>query len=149
LDSFETVLKPHDWARALIRGAPTLVLAPGKKMRPGLEGLLFDPRVAGSAVLAGIFLFGHFRSTSQGVADIVINPVPPRQLAAGQGGKFTGSAVDKHGNPIAGISISWDSQDQNILQVATDGTFNSQNPGPTLVIATGGGFTRRSPVTVT
>src|SRR5205823_1582043 len=29
LDSFEDNLKPHDWARALIRGLPNVALAPG------------------------------------------------------------------------------------------------------------------------
>jgi hypothetical protein len=149
LDSFENGLKPHDWARALIRGAPTLLLAPGKPRKPGLEGIVSDPRVAGGVVLAGIFLFGHFRGASQGVTDIVINPVPPGQLRAGQSGKLTGSAVDKRGNPIAGISITWDSADQTILQVDTDGTFTAQNAGPALVIASGGGFTKRQHVTVT
>jgi hypothetical protein len=149
LDSFETGLAPHDWARALIRIAPTVFIAPGRPRGSGLERIVTDPRVAGSALLAGIFLVGHFRSASQGVADIVINPVPPGQLAAGQRGNLTGYAVDKQGNPIPGISITWSSQDPNILQVASDGAFNSQNAGPTLVIATGGGFTRRQQVIVT
>ena len=152
LDSFENGLEPHDWARAAIRGLPTLLITPGKPRRPGFEGILYDPRVAGGALLAGIWAIGHFRSASQGVADIVINPIPPAQLQAGSpGGKLTGYAVDKNGNPITRttISISWSSQDQNILQVATDGTFNALNAGPTLIIATGGGFTKREPVTVT
>jgi len=148
LDSFEINLEPHDWARALIRGAPTLLLDPGPR-KPGLEGVLYDPRFAGGALLAGIFLIGHFRSASKGVDDIVIDPVPAGQLAAGQHGKFTGTVVDKNGNPVAGVTITWSSQNPNFLAVDPDGTFRALLAGPTRVIATGGGFTKRQDVTVT
>ena len=33
LDSFENGLEPHDWARALIRGAPTLLISPGERRK--------------------------------------------------------------------------------------------------------------------
>jgi hypothetical protein len=157
LDSFEITLEPHDWARALIRGAPTLLLAPGKPRKPGLEGVLYDPRVGGSAALAAIFVFGHFRNVSRGAAKIIIGRIPPGQLsvagfaAAAGTPKLKGQAVDKQGNPITGtpITITWTSEDQNILKVDEDGTFTPLIPGPTRIFATGGGVTDHVDVTVT
>lgn len=154
LDSFEINLEPHDWARALIRGAPTLLLAPGKPRKPGVEGFLYDPRVGGTAVLAAIFAIGQFRNASAGADNIVITRIPANQLAsppaAGGGGRLSGTAVDKQNNPITPpITITWDSEDQSILQVSSDGTFKPLKAGVTRIIATGGGITKREDVTVT
>ena len=110
LDSFENGLAPHDWARALIRGAPTLLLSPGKPTKPGLQGFLFDPRVAGGAVLAVIFAFGHFRGATQGVNSIIVSPETPSvTVAAGADHTVVLSAlpVDKKGNPVADVTPAW------------------------------------------
>ena len=153
MDSFEISLEPHDWARTLIRGAPTLLLHPGKPRKPGLEGFLYDPRVGGSVALAAIFAFGHFRNAPAGADNIIIGRIPENELnsaaGAGGGGKLSGTAVDKQGNPITRpITITWNSEDQTTLQVRPDGTFTPLKPGPTRISATGGGTTVRQDVTV-
>jgi hypothetical protein len=121
LDSFENGLKPYDWARALIRGAPTLLLSPGKPTKPGLQGLLFDPRVGGSAALAVIFAIGHFRGATQGVDSIKI--YPPNPSAAHDGGTVVLNAqpIDKKGNPVPNVTPapSWSSSATSIVSLGT------------------------------
>jgi hypothetical protein len=135
LDSFETGLAPHDWARAVIRGAPTLLLAPGKARRPGLEGVLFDPRVAGGALLAGIWAIGHFRSTSSGVSAIrIANPSP---VAAGASGKFNGIPVDRSGRTVS-ATVTWESDNSAVLDVKPTGDYVAGVAGTVNVTATAG-----------
>jgi uncharacterized protein YjdB len=146
LDSFKTGLDPHDWARAVIRGAPTLLLAPGKPRKPGLEGILFDPRVAGGALVAAIFAIGHFRSASQGVDSIRVSP-PTITLDPGGKATLFATPVDRKGNPVANVPLTWDSADDTIAQLsATTGekvTCTGQNTKPrvknTVVSVSGGG----------
>src|SRR6185437_16316595 len=147
LDSFDTRLAPHDWAKALIRGAPTLLLAPGKPRRPGLEGVLFDPRVAGGVALAGIWAIGHFRGQSQGVADIrIANPSP---LASGSGGTFSAIPVDSHGRTVT-ATITWSSDTPDVLQVnATTGQYTAGDAGTANVTAAADNVSVPFSVTVT
>lgn len=134
LDSFDTGLAPHDWAKALIRGAPTLLLAPGKPRRPGLEGVLFDPRVAGGVVLAGIWAVGHFRGQSHGISDIrIANPSP---LASGDTGTFSAIPVDGHGRTVT-ATVTWSSDTPDVLSVnATTGQYTAGDTGTANVTAT-------------
>jgi hypothetical protein len=133
LDSFETGLAPHDWARAIIRGAPTLLLAPGKARRPGLEGVLFDPRVAGGALLAGIWAIGHFRGASSGVAQIrIANPSP---VAVGTAGKLTGIPVDRSGRNVS-ATVTWTSDNSDVLDVKPTGDYEAGVAGTATVTAT-------------
>jgi hypothetical protein len=107
LDSFDTGLAPHDWARALIRGVPTLALAPGKR-RPGLEGFLLDPRVGGGAVLAGIWAIGHFRGTSQSVSKVQVFYKGPLTVGgAHPTATLTAVALNKNGTPVPDITFSY------------------------------------------
>jgi len=110
LDSFETGLEPHDWARALIRGAPTLLLAPGKPRRPGIEGILLDPRVAGGALLAGVWAIGHFRNQSKDVhtIDVAVSGQPSVGAAApGNVVQLTAVARDKAGNVVPNVTFTY------------------------------------------
>ena len=154
LDSFENGLAPHDWARALIRGAPTLLLSPGKPTKPGLQGFLFDPRVAGGAVIAAIFAIGHFRSAPQGVSNIQFNqetvPVPIGTAATPGSAPVSAIAVDKKGNTLD-ATLTWSSQDPNTATVAGTGssvTVTAVKKGQTWINVTGGGVTRSIAVTV-
>lgn len=147
LDSFDTGLAPHDWAKALIRGAPTLLLAPGKPRRPGLEGILFDPRVAGGLVLGGIWAVGHFRGQGQGVADIrIANPSP---IGTGSNGTFTAIPVNSHGQTVT-ATITWQSGNSDVLDVnQTTGNYQAGvNPGTANVTATVGNVSVPFSVTV-
>jgi hypothetical protein len=118
LDSFENNLEPHDWARALIRGAPTLLLSPGKPSKPGLQGFLLDPRVGGGALIAAIFAVGRIRS--HGINSIIVAPNPVSLSltdAARQAVTLAAMPVDRNGNPIPNVTVTWTSLDPAIAAV--------------------------------
>ena len=146
LDSFEDGLKPHDWARALIRGAPTLVLAPGKPIRPGVTGYLFDPRVAGGAVVAAIFAIGHFRGATRGVSSISVTPSGTVTVPVGDSVNLFGVAVDHKGNDVDGITLNWEVQGGTAELDTKTGpkvVCTGRAVGNTEIKVTGGGATER------
>lgn len=151
LDSFEDGLEPHDWARALIRGAPTLLIAPGERKKRGLEGWLLDPRVAGGALLAAVFAFGHFRNASHGASSVRVSP-QSATITAGETVNLFGVPVDGKGNPVTNVTLNWESQDPNIAKLdATTGASVGcigVKAGNTLVTVTGGGVGGSIPVTI-
>jgi hypothetical protein len=155
LDSFENGLRPHDWARALIRGAPTLLIAPGKPRRPGIEGILYDPRVAGGALLAGIFAVGHFRNTSQGVSRLEVNVDHTLTVAAGANhtAQLTAAAFDKAGNVVPNATFTYTPQTPGFfsLDETSPGvaTLTGIRAGTTFLTVTAGGKTGGTFVTVT
>ncbi len=103
LDSFETHLRPRAWLRALIRGAPTLLLSPGKQQRPGVQGVLYDPRVTGTVALGGIFAIGHFtRGTQTPRANSVQLTIPPAAVA----GLAAAVTAAKAPIPISAIALT-------------------------------------------
>jgi hypothetical protein len=143
LDSFEDNLAPHDWARALIRGAPTLLISPGKPTKPGLQGFLFDPRVAGGAVIAAIFAFGHFRGATKGVSSINVNP-PLVSVEPGASVSLSAAAVDQKGNDVPNTTLTWTAPDPAIANV-------NPNKGTlvTCTVATGATVGQSTVITVT
>jgi hypothetical protein len=151
LDSFEDGLKPHDWARALIRAVPTVVLAPGKPIRPGVTGYLFDPRVAGGAVVAAIFAVGHFRGATRGVSRISVTP-DTVTVNGDDSVNLFGAAVDQKNNAVDGITLTWSVQDAGIASLDTTTgpkvVCTGVATGNTVITVTGGGATTRVPVTV-
>jgi len=155
LDSFELGLQPHDWARALIRGAPTLLISPGKPRRPGIEGILFDPRFAGGAVLAGIWAIGHFRGQGKSVATIQVQ-LPGGIVAAGAvPAQVTATARDKDGNTVSGVTFTFTAQDPTAFDLApttsTSGvtSLTPKRAGTTQLIVTAGGQQTTVTVTIT
>jgi hypothetical protein len=125
LDSFDTGLAEHDWARAAIRGAPTLLLAPSKPRRPGLEGVLLDPRVAGSAMLAAIWAVGRFTNVSKAVDSISFSIVPsatPFSAATKSTIQVVAVALDRAGNPVPNAPYVFEPTDTNITVTWTGST---------------------------
>jgi hypothetical protein len=155
LDSFEDGLEPHDWARAIIRGAPTLLLVPGEQRRRGLEGVLFDPRVAGGALIAAIWAFGHFRNASRGVHQIQVTYQGP--LTAGAGAGHTAElrvvAFDQAGNVLPNVSFTYAPQTGGYFTHAETSpgvvTLTGQNVGTTFLTVTADGKRGGTFVTVT
>jgi hypothetical protein len=156
LDSFHEDLKPHDWAKALIRGVPDLALAPGNPWKKqGLERILFDPRFGGSVLLAGIWAAGHFRNRSHGVHDITFSVTSVSVKADGTAtATISAYAVDKNGNPLTN-EISWSSQSQAVATVdpsqgsSTTVTGHGTAGATTWILATANGVTRSVTVTTT
>jgi hypothetical protein len=130
LDSFHEDLKPHDWARALIRVAPTVAIAT-KRKKPGFEGILLDPRLFGSAVIASLFLVGHFRNQSHGVTTVQVTYTGPLTAAAGENhtAQLTAIALDKAGNSVPDASYTY--------QPTTAGFFSISESNPGVVTLTG------------
>ena len=155
LDSFNPGLASHDWAKAIIRGAPTLVLAPGPRRRPGLEGILLDPRVAGGALLAGIWAIGHFRNASQSVNRIQVNYTGPLTTAVGANptAQLTATALDKGGSVVPNVSFSYSAQTSGIFswQETSPGvlTLSGQSGGTTWFTVSADGVNGGAFVTVT
>ena len=120
IDSFHGTLDHHDWARALIRGLPDLLLAPGNPgEKKGLERILLDPRFGGSVLLAATWAVGHFtgRSDGGGVANL---QVPTGVVTVSiKGGPITigALAVDRNNNEVPTATITWTPQNSNAAQV--------------------------------
>jgi hypothetical protein len=144
LDSFDTGLAEHDWARAVIRGAPTLLLAPGKPRRPGLEGVLLDPRVAGGALVAAIWAVGRFTNVSKGVDSISVSIVPSANpLSAGSGNtiQVVAVALDRAGNPVPNATYGFEPADAKISVTPSGATAIVKAVGQgntTLRVSSGG-----------
>jgi hypothetical protein len=144
LDSFDTGLGEHDWARAVIRGAPTLLLAPGERRRPGIEGVLLDPRVGGSALLAAIWAVGRFTNVSKGVNSVSLSIQSDGLLSAGDGNTMQVVAVglDRSGDPVSGAGFTFAAQDSGLIDISVDGpvaTVTALKQGDTFLKVTSNG----------
>ena len=156
LDSFEPDLDPHDWARALIRGLPNLALAPGNPWnKKGLERILYDPRLGGSVLVAGIWAVGHFRNRSHGVHNITFAPTSISVETGGGTATVTAIATDQSGNALTLTTPpTWTSQDTSIATVVPTSGGNAVVTGAgsagqsTVIFATAEGITRQVPVTI-
>ena len=152
LDSFDTGLAEHDWARAAIRGAPTLLLTPGKPRRPGLEGILLDPRVAGGALLAAIWAVGRFTNVSKGVDSISVSVQSPSPLNAGSTVQVVAVALDRAGNPAPNATYSFEAADDTIEVTTFSGptaTIQTKKAGNSSVRVSSGGHQAVVPINVT
>jgi len=153
LDSFDTGLAEHDWARAVIRGAPTLLLAPGERRRPGLEGVLLDPRVAGGALLAAIWAVGRFTNVSKGVdsVSVTIESTGPVTSDGSTTAQVTAIALDRAGNQVTDATFGFDPSDNKITVTQTSPsvvTVTGQTAGQTSLKVTSGGKSAVIPINV-
>jgi hypothetical protein len=156
LDSFDTGLGEHDWARAAIRGAPTLLLAPGKPRRPGLEGVLLDPRVAGSALLAAIWAVGRFTNVSKGVDSVSVSiqssgPLVVTGTTTNTTAQVAAIALDRAGNLVKGATFDFESSETTTFEVARKGTtaaIAAKAAGDAYLTVTSGGKSTKIPIHV-
>lgn len=103
-DTFEKDLDGHEFVRAGLRLSPLLLLSPQR--RPGVEGVLLDPRVMGAAAVAGLVAVGQFRERDDDVASIEIDR---NELdVSRQQGQLLAAAVNKKGADT-GREIIWTS----------------------------------------
>jgi hypothetical protein len=154
LDSFDTGLAEHDWARAAIRGAPTLLLTPGKPRRPGLEGILLDPRVAGGALLAAIWAVGRFTNVSKGVDSVSASIVPSATTLNEHDGnsiQVVAVALDRVGAQVPNAAFLFESSDNNTFTVSQTGftaTVTAVKTGTASLKVTSGGKSTTIPIYV-
>jgi uncharacterized protein YjdB len=149
IDTFGDRLEKHDVVKAALRAAPLGLLWPqhGKK---GIEGVLLHPAFIGVAGIAAIVISGKVVSAPHAVDSIsVISPV---DVPAGAGNSVTLSAVavDRKGNTVPNISITWTSLDTTAATVDSKGVCTGVTKGKQAVItAVGGAATGRIVVNVT
>lgn len=142
-DTFEADLEGHDIVRAGLRVAPLLLLSP-QRQRPGIEGVLLDPRSMGAAIVAGLVTVGHFRNRGDDVESI---DVAQTDLDSGTtNGQLFAVAVNKKGGDT-GQAVTWAATDQSVLQLLDrDGHFTIPKPVTqdtiVRVTATAGGISR-------
>jgi hypothetical protein len=153
LDSFDTGLAEHDWARAVIRGAPTLLLAPGKPRRPGLEGVILDPRVAGGALVAAIWAVGRFTNVSKGVDSISVSIQPAGAFSATSKSTMQVSAIalDRAGVQVTDAMFNFDPSDSTKFTSISSGsiaTLTAVAAGPAALTVTSGGKSVTVPIYV-
>ena len=149
IDTFGTRLEKHDIVKAFFRTAPLALLWP-QKPRRGIEGVLLHPAFVGAAGIAAIFISGKVVNASHGVDSIsVISPV---SVKAGKTVNLSAVAVDRKGNDVPGITITWSPQSGNIATVDNNGVCTGGTDGAgqqTIITAAGGGATGRIQVNVT
>jgi hypothetical protein len=99
-DTFDKDLVGHEFVRGGLRLTPLLLLAPQRR-RPGIEGVVLDPRFIGAAAVAGLLAVDRLRDRDDGVDAIKLQPeldsnLPPGQLlafAVNKKGANTGEVV--------------------------------------------------------
>jgi hypothetical protein len=123
-DTFEADLAGHEFVRAGLRFAPLLLLSPQRR-RPGVEGVVMDPRFIGAAALAGLLAVGELRDRDDDVATINIDD---NDIDSSNGtGQVVGVAVNKKGSDT-GKEIIWSSPDQAVFQLDRTGRFTIPSP---------------------
>ena len=99
----------NEYARAALRFAPLLLLAPQRRGR-GFESFVYDPRVMGGAAVLGITFLGQQRSRAaivvRGKRGLPVAPCPVRGRAAGEGER--GAGVPAKRRPRGGWAQSRD-----------------------------------------
>jgi len=132
LDSFHGNLEEHDWARALIRGLPDLLLDPGNPGgKRGLERIVLDPRFGGTVLLAATWAVGHFTGSTDGtgVATLQVPPGPITVSIDGGPINISALALNRQGDPVPTATITWTSQDPTTAQVNPSTGLSTQLSG--------------------
>jgi hypothetical protein len=132
LDTFGEDLEDHDLIRAGLRSLPLALLSPARK-RPGLEGVLLDPRVIGLAAVAGLLTAGALRTRAEEQLTV---DILPKQITASAGtGVFRVSIRDGSGATVQ-KNVAWSVPDGRTLTVGPDGSFTRIAAGDVFVTAT-------------
>ena len=137
IDTWGDALKNYDWARALIIGAPTLLLKPRRKRKPGLEGIIEDPRFYGAFGLGIIAVVGHWTKgsrESRGVHSVQLSG--PSQLPYVDSATLYAVALDARGNPVTGIPIAFSGDNDDVATVTPAGKLQGVATGIVAVTAT-------------
>jgi hypothetical protein len=135
LSSFSNDLKNlPPYVAAAARFAPLLLLSPQKK-RGGVEGILTDPRFAGFVGITGFAVLGHLRGRPSGVDQLVITS--PSTVAGGT--TLTAEALDRNGNVLANVAISWVSASSALTVDRKTGVVKGSSGDKGKIIAFAGG----------
>jgi hypothetical protein len=130
-------LANYAWARALLIGAPTFLLAPRRKRVPGFEGIISDPRVFGGLALALIWGVGHWTNESRASSLAhSIQLTGPSELPAGNSIPVSVEVLDGRNNPVANVSVTYNSSNEAAATVNNQGQLTAVAKGVTAITAT-------------
>ena len=149
IDTFGDRLEKHDVVKAALRAAPLGLLWP-QSDKKGIEGVLLHPAFIGAAGIAAIVISGKVVNASHGVDSI--NVISPVRVPAGGSVTLSAVAVDRKGNTVPNISITWTSLTPDVATVDSNGSCTGATDGKgkqAAITAAGGGATGRIVVNVT
>lgn len=147
IETFKT--PENDIAKAALRFAPLLLLAPQKK-GSGVEGFIKDPRVLGAAAVGTILIIGEVRKKGGNGNQIRITG--PAQLTEGAAATFFADVLDGNGNVVADVAVTWEADPTAVATVnPTSGastTVTAVAPGNATITARADKLIQRFPLTV-
>jgi len=149
IDTYGDRLQKHDVVKAAIRAVPLGLLWPqhGKK---GIEGVLLHPAFLGAVGIAAIVISGKVVSSPHAVDSISV--VSPVNVPTEESVPLSAVAVDRKGNAVPNISITWTSLNPDVATVDSNGVCTGLAGGAdrqAVITAAGGGATGRIVVNVT
>ncbi|WP_116948895.1 Ig-like domain-containing protein [Jiangella endophytica] len=137
----ESFAQPENvYARAALRFAPLLLLAPQRRGR-GLESFVADPRVIGGAAVLGIVAVGEWR----GKASILANV--PSELAANTTQRLSAQIVTPQGKVLE-RAVTWTSTDDQVAKVERGMVTTGKAGTAILSVSAEGVAVKRFPVIV-
>jgi hypothetical protein len=151
LDTFTNGLGNHDFARALIRFAPLAPLALTGDRR-GAGAVLLNPAFLGAVGIAAIFISGKLFNEHQGVNSVIVSGPATVSLSGGSSVALNVIAVDRTGKEATINSTAWQSDDNTIATVDSNGNVSAASGASvtqaTWITATCNGVTGRQWMTI-
>lgn len=134
----------NEYARAALRFAPLLLLAPQRRGR-GFESFVYDPRVMGGAAVLGITFLGQQRSRAA-----IVVAARSELPAGGPATQFSAQVLSSRGEALAGRVIRWESTDPSVATVDANGNVTPIKTGAVFIVVSAEGMpTQRVPLVVT
>jgi hypothetical protein len=147
IETFNT--PQNDIAKAALRFAPLLLLAPQKK-GTGIESYSRDPRVLGLAAVGTIVLIGEVRKKGDTGNQVRISG--PAQLTEGTSATFFADVLDGNGNVVNDVTVTWEAEPAAVATVnPTSGpttTVTAVAAGNAAITARAGKLIQRFQLTV-
>jgi hypothetical protein len=111
-----------------------------------------DPRALTRIVLIGLIAGCDPRPTAPpddpAVAVVDVSPVAMLITTIGGSRSFSATARDGDGQELGNVSVVWNSTDESVATVSTDGRVTAVGPGETVIHATAGGIDGEASLTV-
>ena len=106
---------------------------------------------SGSLSIAVVLLYGCGGGSAtepNGPSEIVLDPASLRLTAVGETQQISSTVLDRQGNPLPDVAVSWTSADASVATVSPTGVVTAQGVGSTRLTASAGSVTARADVEV-